>query len=244
VKIGIYLYTKTDSMTRDQVGRLSGLFLFSVMLLKQFHEVFKNEFTTMGYVRWFLITVLFILFFVAYIIRGKAKVYANNSMEIFLPLVCAGLPLGIIMIPNILHEYKVSLPNLTFLFDVFSEDYITIGLVFMAVGEVITIVGMMSLKRSFSIFSEVRELVTGGLYRYIRHPLYCGEIFSMIGFLILYPCYWSTITITCFIILQCFRAKIEERKIQSEIPEYKNFKQSTGFLWPSFPGYKKLNTSI
>ncbi len=228
-------------MTRDLVGRLAGLSLFSFMLIRQCMVLQGMKMEALSLIRWLLVTMLFILFFSAYLIRSKAKSHANKYYEIYLPLFCAGLPMGIILFPSMLMklmQYDIDISPFYFIFKAYSKDYMIFGLSFMAVGEVITIAGMFCLKRSFSIFSEVRELVTHGIYRFIRHPLYSGEIISMIGFLIYYPCHWTLCTVVLFVLFQSMRAKVEEKKIASVYPEYMEFKKATGFIWPSFPGYQ------
>jgi protein-S-isoprenylcysteine O-methyltransferase Ste14 len=225
-------------MTRDRIGRITGLCLFSLMLLLQLKGFFDVK-APLGYLRWSLVTILFALFFSAYVIRSQAVVYANKIRETVLPLFCAGLPMGIILVPDLIYNYQINIGSLTFIFMSYSENFIIEGMVLMAIGEIITIIGMFSLKRSFSIFTEVRNLVTTGIYRYIRHPLYSGEILSMVGFLILYPTLWSIATVSFFVIFQSIRAKNEEKKIAKEFPSYQSFKNATGFIWPKFPGYKE-----
>ena len=49
------------------------------------------------------------------------------------------------------------------------------------VGEVLTLLFLRWLGRSFSIAPEARKLVTSGPYRIVRHPLYAAELLAMIG---------------------------------------------------------------
>jgi protein-S-isoprenylcysteine O-methyltransferase Ste14 len=229
-------------MNRDFIGRVAGLTLFTSMLIRQLLVLQDIKMEALPLIRWLLITILFTLFLSAYFIRSQAKSYAVKYIEIFLPLFCAGLPMGIILFPSMalkLSVYGVDIKQYSFLFEVYTMNFMVLGLSIMALGEIITVIGMLSLKRSFSILSEVRELVTHGIYRFIRHPLYSGEIISMIGFFIFYPCHWTLITVALFVILQSSRARVEENKISAIYPEYSVFKKATGFIWPSFPGYKK-----
>jgi len=48
------------------------------------------------------------------------------------------------------------------------------------------IVSMISLGRSLSIAPADRGLVTHGMYRWVRHPLYATEILFYIGYLLTY----------------------------------------------------------
>ncbi|RMD71374.1 MAG: isoprenylcysteine carboxylmethyltransferase family protein [Gammaproteobacteria bacterium] len=110
----------------------------------------------------------------------------------------------------------------------------TAGLIFSLLGTTLSIISLWSLKRSFSVMTEVRHLVTTGLYRYVRHPLYMSEIIHAIGLVLLsaHPIIFGVTVIT--IILQVIRAKIEERKFLQTLPQYAEYRKRTGFLWPKF----------
>ena len=58
-------------------------------------------------------------------------------------------------------------------------NWISLGLI--AIGSFVAIVALMNLGRSFAIFPARRSLVSNGLYRWIRHPAYAGEIMIMLG---------------------------------------------------------------
>lgn len=49
------------------------------------------------------------------------------------------------------------------------------------VGGGLTLGGLASLGRSFAILPGVRRLRTGGLYRFVRHPVYLGELAMLAG---------------------------------------------------------------
>ena len=83
----------------------------------------------------------------------------------------------------------------------------------MALGEAFAVYSMLYLGRSFSIFAEARTLVTGGPYRYVRHPLYLGEMIAIWSYTLAYPSRWSIGVTLLFTVLQAWRAKVEERKL-------------------------------
>ena len=41
---------------------------------------------------------------------------------------------------------------------------------------ILAVWGLLYLRKSFSIIPEARRVVSGGPYRFIRHPLYAAEI--------------------------------------------------------------------
>ena len=109
-----------------------------------------------------------------------------------------------------------------------------VGLALMAAGEAFTVGGMFSLGRSFSIFSEVRELATSGLYRWVRHPLYLGEMVAVWGYVLAWSAPWAIGCALLFTALQSWRARIEERRLLAFHPSYADYRRRTGFLWPYF----------
>ena len=50
---------------------------------------------------------------------------------------------------------------------------------------------MLALDRSFSIAPAKREIVTRGPYKYMRHPMYTGEILSLAGVLVSSLSLWN-----------------------------------------------------
>ncbi|HMF32990.1 MAG TPA: isoprenylcysteine carboxylmethyltransferase family protein [Candidatus Lokiarchaeia archaeon] len=61
-----------------------------------------------------------------------------------------------------------------------------LGLGFMVVGVVVIPIALGSLGKSFAVIPARREIVTKGIYRFIRHPMYFGEILMGIGVLLAY----------------------------------------------------------
>lgn len=107
------------------------------------------------------------------------------------------------------------------------------------VGASLSFIALWSLRRSFSLMSEVRELVTGGLYRRIRPPLYMAEIIHIFGIAILSGTPVGLWLFAAAVAMQVVRAKIEERKFLRTVPQYAEFKARTGFLWPKLSRPRK-----
>lgn len=204
------------------------------MLIRQFFHFPYDSVHWLPYLRWSLITILFSLFLWAYLYRSKAKSLANHPIEMVLPVTCAGLPFLIILLPSLIQQYFGAIPQILLPYLLSIQTERISGLIAMAFGEFITILGMLYLKSSFSIFSEARKLITTGIYQYIRHPLYLGEFISIWGYTYFYTSYWTLTGSIIFTILQCYRAKIEERKLSKAFPEYRKYMQLTGFLFPKF----------
>ena len=76
---------------------------------------------------------------------------------------------------------------------------------------------MIALDRSFSIAPAKREIVTRGPYRYMRHPMYGGEILSLIGVLIASFSLWNLILFLIFIASVIWRIRIEENLLGRDV---------------------------
>lgn len=190
--------------------------------------------------RWTLVTFLFLLFLLSYVFRARARHKARGVKEIILPGVCAILPFATILAPPHLYDLLELIPKPAsdevqrWLFS--NRFYTTplVGLSLMALGEAVTVWGMLYLGRNFSIATDVRNLVTSGPYRHIRHPLYCGEIISLWGYTTLWTSWWSLLGSLCFTTLQLVRARGEEKKLSQFFPAYEHYRRKTGMLFPSF----------
>ena len=102
-------------------------------------------------------------------------------------------------------------------------------------GLVISIVALATLGRCFGLFPEARGLVTRGLYRFVRHPLYFGEIVFGTGLLISVFSPVAFAVWAGWVLLQLWRAANEERALAAAFPEYVQYKQRTRrvipFVW-------------
>jgi protein-S-isoprenylcysteine O-methyltransferase Ste14 len=218
---------------QETIGRWTGFVVFAVMIVRQL--TFVPGFETFGVeqARWVLVTGLFVLFWSAYWRRRPALALASRPVEILLPLVCSGLPLAqspptplVVTLASLFGPASSALWQPRLALDP------RLGLALMAAGEAFTLAGMLSLGRSFSIFSEVRELATTGLYRWVRHPLYLGEIVAVWGYVLAWPAAWAIGCALVFTALQSWRARVEERRLLEFHPSYAAYRERAGFLWP------------
>jgi protein-S-isoprenylcysteine O-methyltransferase Ste14 len=91
---------------------------------------------------------------------------------------------------------------------------------------------LLRLGRSFSVMAEARGLVTGGIYRYIRHPLYLVEEIAAIGCAMQFFSLWAVLLITVQFGFQLRRMVNEERVLERRFPEYARYRQTTARLIP------------
>ncbi|MBI3099388.1 MAG: isoprenylcysteine carboxylmethyltransferase family protein [Planctomycetes bacterium] len=93
-------------------------------------------------------------------------------------------------------------------------------------------ISLLSLRRSFSVSVEVRSLVQGGIYRWLRHPMYLFEIVSTAGFTLLRLSPVSVAALVLFTAAMIVRANAEERLLLAHVPEYAAYRSRTWALLP------------
>jgi len=92
--------------------------------------------------------------------------------------------------------------------------------------------GVRHLDRSFSVIAQARALVTSGPYRWVRHPLYTGELVAAAGVAILVGTPWAVLVWLALLGLQLFRTRYEEAVLTAAFPEYQTYAARTGRLLP------------
>lgn len=99
---------------------------------------------------------------------------------------------------------------------------------------VIEIVALSRLRTSFSQVPEANRLITSGLYRFVRHPLYTAYVIGFGGFAITVNelMIWGAYLV--FVVAEMIRAKAEERVLIQVFPEYEAYRQRTGMFLPKW----------
>ena len=99
-------------------------------------------------------------------------------------------------------------------------------------GNAFAIAVLCRLGRSFSVMAEARGLVTGGIYRHIRHPLYLAEEIAAVGCAIQFFSLWAVLLLAVQFGFQLRRTANEERVLERQFPEYASYRQTTARLLP------------
>jgi len=174
---------------------------------------------------WLIETAIYLGYIAAYASRAKAVRIARGFMETAFPVIVAGLPILIALMPYNLPRWAPYRSPRHFYFYAGICSLILLG-------GVINLIGLLTLRRAFTIMSEARELIVGGIFRYIRHPLYTGHFIMFLGSLLLrlHPITIAMYLIFCF--GQVVRAKIEERKLKEAFPRYETYQCRTGMFLP------------
>lgn len=82
-------------------------------------------------------------------------------------------------------------------------------------------------------FENTSRLVTTGVYRYIRHPMYCSLLLLVWGLLMEYPTWPGLLLATLTSALILITAKVEEREnIEFFGSSYDEYRKKTGMFLP------------
>ena len=96
----------------------------------------------------------------------------------------------------------------------------------------LAVCGLLYLRRSLSIIPEARRLVTGGPYRFVRHPLYAAEILAALAYVLVTPALLAVVVLLPFVVVQLQRAGYEERLLTATYPRYREYAAATPRLVP------------
>ena len=101
------------------------------------------------------------------------------------------------------------------------------------IGLSIVIAGKVSLGRSFGLMPANRGVVSTGLYRLVRHPIYMGYLITHVGFVAANPTAWNFAVLIGADLALMVRAVCEEQTLQKD-PAYRSYQQIV--RWRVLPG--------
>jgi protein-S-isoprenylcysteine O-methyltransferase Ste14 len=110
-------------------------------------------------------------------------------------------------------------------------DLLTASL--LACGLAISLGGKLSLGRSFGLVPANRGIVSSGLYRVVRHPIYFGYVVAHAAFLLAHPTAWNLVVLVASDCSLLLRSACEERTLALD-PEYEEYRQRV--RWRIVPG--------
>ena len=102
-----------------------------------------------------------------------------------------------------------------------------------AIGLSIVIAGKICIGRSFGLLPANRGIVSSGLYRVVRHPIYAGYLTTHVAFVAANPTMWNILLLLAADLALLRRAVCEEDTLARD-PEYRAYMQRV--RWRICPG--------
>jgi len=111
-----------------------------------------------------------------------------------------------------------------------------VGLALIVIGLTIQLVAQVTLWRFYSstlVIREDHQLITHGIYRLTRHPIYLGNIMFFIGVPVYVSSLYGLLTMSALIPVFLSRIRIEERLLTDEFGDaHRTYKEATSKLIP------------
>ena len=111
-----------------------------------------------------------------------------------------------------------------------------VGLALIVIGFTILLVAQVTLRRYYSstlVIREDHQLITHGIYRFVRHPIYLGNIMVFIGVPVYVSSLYGLLIMSALIPIFLNRIRIEERMLTEEFGDaYRTYKEATSKLIP------------
>ncbi|UCF30509.1 MAG: EamA family transporter [bacterium] len=166
---------------------------------------------------WAAETLVFMVLVVAFLMRQDPVDRSRGFNEIIVPLTGSLLPFALLASDPVPWIMK----SRTLLLGIFW---------WMTAATGFTAWGMWTLRRNFSITVEARSLVSKGPYRWVRHPIYLGEILTAAAVATWRFSAANLLILVIFIGVQLYRSRMEESKLERSFPEYGAFRGRTWWV--------------
>jgi protein-S-isoprenylcysteine O-methyltransferase Ste14 len=108
----------------------------------------------------------------------------------------------------------------------------TLSAILLLCGNTLCIIAVLDLGRSLSIMPEARQLVTTGIYRRIRHPLYLAEDIAFLGIFLQFRSWAAAVVLLATLLVQLRRMDWEEGILSGMFPEYAEYQRRSYRLLP------------
>jgi protein-S-isoprenylcysteine O-methyltransferase Ste14 len=194
----------------DLVARATIIVLFSLMAIR-----FGSDFLSTGRVTGLLLLISEALVVLLTVMRRSAAVIDRSFRA---RLLTALSMLG----PPLLQPALVA---------ALLPQFLTVGL--SAAGLAIVIAGKITLGRSFGLMPANRGVVSSGLYRVVRHPIYLGYLITHVAFLLATPSAWNVAALVAADAALLARAVCEEQTLSAD-ERYRTYQQTV--RWRVCPG--------
>ncbi len=110
-----------------------------------------------------------------------------------------------------------------------SHEVVYAGWVLGIAGFLLWILALAHLGRALAVLPGARRLVTRGVYRYLRHPVYAGINLTLLGLALCLGSQWGLVYYFVLVVpLNLVRARQEDRALKKQFgDEFEEWRQST-----------------
>ena len=210
---------KTEQRRLD-VGRLIMVPAASMMLfVDAIALTHSNGDGFAGTLRWLgtaLVAAFYAVIIWAYLRRGPAKATSTSITA---------------------HAAAITATLIPFVFPLLYGRTVTTGRelvadILLVTGTAWSVWSLRSLGRNLSVIAQARDVAEHGPYRWIRHPLYTGEIVCCLGLAVVAGTMTAAGVWLTLVALQVYRARREEQILIATLPTYAAYRTRTAALLP------------
>ncbi|MHB1173161.1 MAG: methyltransferase family protein [Lacisediminihabitans sp.] len=112
---------------------------------------------------------------------------------------------------------------------------LTLAIVLGAIGVSLAALGLAGLGSALTASPIPREhatLVTGGVYGFVRHPVYTGLLLGGLGLVLFGASVWHIIAWFALVVLLVAKTRWEERMLTASHPDYRRYAARVGRFLP------------
>jgi protein-S-isoprenylcysteine O-methyltransferase Ste14 len=180
-----------------------------------------------------LVDLTFLLIALSFCVRVPPRRRADTARQIVVPLIGGFWPFvpftTLAVLQAIDSPWQLELDSMLAFGQIGIERFY-FAMLAMSIGNLLDVWGYSTLLRSLSIVAEARELKVTGPYRFVRHPIYLGQLLAQGAFwLVLLRLQWTwAVFFAAFVVMQLYRARVEEGVLEDAFGEtYRLYKRRT-----------------
>jgi protein-S-isoprenylcysteine O-methyltransferase Ste14 len=151
-----------------------------------------------------------------YLRRGRAVATSSSPLAHVVAVVATVTPFGFALLPAVRAGVSRSLA----------------ANVLLVAGSAWSVWALRSLGRSFGVVAQARTLVQRGPYRWVRHPLYLGEVVASLGLALNVGTVPAALLWVALCAMQVYRATREEDVLVRSLTDYAGYRLRTSALLP------------